>query len=282
MKQAGIGAPAVIVIGGVAGDDVRREWFAGPLLGRRIVVTRARAQAGALSQRLRGLGAEVIELPTIRIRPLESPRDHRGLRGHRELPDARPHQRQWRRLPLRPPRQTAAATPVRSIRPARSSRSARRPRSASPRRGLRADIVPGRYVAEGILDALADRDLSGVPVLVARAAEARPDLVDGLRHRGAAVDEVLLYATEVEDPPRGRVEAALDADVITFTASSTVRNFAGLLTPLEIDRLAARVITIGPITSATAREAGLTVVGEATPHTIPALVDAVVADAADH
>lgn len=279
MKAAGIGAPAVIVVGGVAGDEVRREWFSGPLLGRRVVVTRARAQAGELSQRLRALGAEVIELPTIRIRPVDSA----------EISAACADIGRYRMLVLtsvngvdclfdrlresgRDARALHPECEVIAIGPATAERLAAR--------GIHADLVPERYVAEGILDALVGRDLAELPVLVARAAEARPDLVDGLRERGAAVDEVLLYATEVEDPPRGRVEAALDADIITFTASSTVRNFAGLLTPLEIDRLAARVVSIGPITSATARDVGLTVSAEASPHTIPALVEAVLADAA--
>ena len=278
MGRAGIGAPAVIVVGSVAGEDVRREWFTGPLFGRRVVVTRARAQAGALSERLRGLGAEVIELPTIRIRPLADPLIDAacgdiGRYRMLVLTSVNGVDCLFERLAEvgRDARALDPACEVVAIGPATAERLAAR--------GLRADLVPERYVAEGILDALGDRELAGVPVLVARAAEARPELVAGLRARGAEVAEVAVYATEVEDPPRGRVEAALAADVITFTASSTVRNFAGLLTPLEIDQLAARVVTIGPITSATAREAGFAVAAEANPHTIPALVEAVIADA---
>ncbi len=171
-------------------------------------------------------------------------------------------------------RALSAAATVAAIGPATAERLAAR--------GVRADLVPERFVAEGILEALADAPLQGVRALVARAAGSRPELVDGLERRGARVDEVLLYEAVPEPAEPAVIAEALDADYITFTASSTVRAFAGLLGEADRERLAAagpRVVSIGPVTSATAREEGLRVNAEAAEHSIPGLVDALLDDA---
>lgn len=146
--------------------------------------------------------------------------------------------------------------------------------------GVRADLVPDRFVAEGILDALADRPVDGVRVLVARARGARPDLVEGLRARGAVVDEVELYEAVAEPADPGALARALAADHLTFTASSTVRSFMSLLGPEDREALRSgpRVVSIGPVTSETARAEGLEVHAEASEFTIPGLVDALLAD----
>ena len=143
--------------------------------------------------------------------------------------------------------------------------------------GIAADVVPERFVAEALVEALAPVEVSGRPVLVARAAEARDVLPDSLRERGAEVDVVALYETVREAPSPEAVEAALGADYLTFTSSSTVRNFAEAVG----DRLpdAARVVSIGPVTSEAAREAGLEVAVEAERHDVEGLVEALVADA---
>ena len=143
--------------------------------------------------------------------------------------------------------------------------------------GIVADIVPERFVAEALVEALAPVEVSGRPALVARAAEARDVLPDALRERGAEVDVVALYETVREEPSPESVEAAQDADYLTFTSSSTVRNFAEAVG----DRLpgAARVVSIGPVTSEAAREAGLDVAVEAERHDVEGLVEALVADA---
>ena len=150
-------------------------------------------------------------------------------------------------------------------------------------RGVRADIVPERFLAEGVLEALADRPMAGVRALVARARGSRPALVEGLRDRGARVDELELYESVAEAADRADVEASLEADYLTFTASSTVRAYLGLLSDADRERLGSasgsRVISIGPVTSATAREEGIEVHAEAAEHTIPGLVSALLADA---
>ncbi|MEA2468499.1 MAG: uroporphyrinogen methyltransferase / synthase, partial [Thermoleophilaceae bacterium] len=140
------------------------------------------------------------------------------------------------------------------------------------RGGIRADVVPPRSIAESLVEALADVPVEGRRVLVARAAEARDVLPAALEERGAHVDVVPLYDTVAEPV----TEPIGEADYVTFTSSSTVRFF------MESARVpeGARVVSIGPVTSATARELGLTVHVEAEQHDIEGLVAAVLKDAA--
>ncbi len=280
-EAAGVGPPATVVVGPVAALAARIGWRPEPpLAGRTVVVTRARPQASELSARLRALGADVLELPAIRIAPVA---------GGPEIDAACAAIGEYRLIVLtsvngvdalfdrlaergRDARAIDAACAVAAIGPATAARLAER--------GVRADVVPERFVAEALLESLEDRPLAGVRVLVARARAARPELVDGLRARGALVDEVALYDTLAEPAGPRELEAALAADYLTFTASSTVRAFTGLLGPGDRERLGGpRVVSIGPITSATAREEGLRVDAEASEHTVPGLVAALLADA---
>jgi uroporphyrinogen III methyltransferase/synthase len=144
-------------------------------------------------------------------------------------------------------------------------------------RGVIADVVPERFVAEALVEALADVPVEGRPVLVARAAEARDVLPDALRERGAEVDVVALYETVREAPSSEEIDAAMAADYVTFTSSSTVKNFLEVTGGRVPDR--AKVVSIGPVTSETAREAGLTVAIEADQHDPEGLVSALVEDA---
>jgi uroporphyrinogen III methyltransferase/synthase len=143
--------------------------------------------------------------------------------------------------------------------------------------GIAADIVPERFVAEAMVEALAAVEVRDRPVLVAQAAEARDVLPEALRARGAEVDVVALYETVAEELRPEALEAALGADYLTFTSSSTVRNFADAAG--ERIPEAARVISIGPVTSAALREAGFEVHAEAEQHDIEGLVAALLADA---
>ena len=112
--------------------------------------------------------------------------------------------------------------------------------------GVRADIIPERFIAEGILEALEGEELSGRRVLLARAREARDTLIDGLRERDASVDVVALYDTVTETPTAEEIAAALDADTVTFTASSTVTSFMALLSDSNRGKLSRlRVVSIG-------------------------------------
>jgi uroporphyrinogen III methyltransferase/synthase len=144
--------------------------------------------------------------------------------------------------------------------------------------GIGADVIPERSVAESLVEALRDVPVEGRRVLVARAAEARDVLPDALRERGAEVDVVALYDTVREPLADAKLRAVAAADYVTFTSSSTVRFLMSALgdsgLPPDV-----RVVSIGPITSATAREHGLEVHVEAERHDVDGLVAALMADA---
>jgi len=148
---------------------------------------------------------------------------------------------------------------------------------ALAKRGISADVVPERFVAEGLIEVLGEVPVEGRRVLVARAADARDVLPEYFEKRGAEVDVVALYETVREEPDETAVEAAQSADYVTFTSSSTVTN----LTEALGDRFpaGARVVSIGPVTSEAARGAGLTVDVEAERHDVDGLLAALLADA---
>jgi uroporphyrinogen III methyltransferase/synthase len=146
--------------------------------------------------------------------------------------------------------------------------------------GVLADIVPERFVAEELAKALDALQLAGKPVLIARASEAREVLPDALRKKGAEVDVVTLYDTVAEEADPEAIERAREADFITFTSSSTVRNFVEAAGKNGIPG-DARVISIGPVTSEAIREAGLAVDVEAERHDIDGLVEALLIAVAD-
>jgi uroporphyrinogen III methyltransferase/synthase len=276
VQAEGIRPPSITLIGPVASLHDTLGWLERrPLNGTVVAVTRARAQASGLAARLIGLGAEVIEAPVIRIEP-------RPLEG--ELLEAVSRIREYTLVCLTSPNgvrllfdalaevgqdaRGLAGTTVAAIGPGTATEL--------ERHGIRADVVPERFVAEGLVDELAGVPVEGRRVLIARAAEARSLLPDALRERGAEVDDVALYDTRAErldDASRARLARATH---VTFTSSSTVRFFLGAGGELPAD---ARVVSIGPVTSATARELGLRVDVEASRHDIDGLVDALVADA---
>jgi uroporphyrinogen III methyltransferase/synthase len=273
-----LGAPAVIVVGPVAARREALAWLERrPLSGRRVVVTRARAQASGLADRLRGLGAEVVELPAIRIEPRVGSEEVRkavndlhsyalvcltSANGVRLLFEA----------------MEEAGLDARALANATVAAIGPGTEAELVAHGIRADVVPERFVAEALAEALADVPVQGRPVLIARAAEAREVLPESLRERGAEVDVVALYETVAERPDPAAVEAAQAADYLTFTSSSTVRNLVAALDGRLPEKV--RVVSIGPVTSAAAREAGLAVDVEAQRHDIDGLLEALLADAA--
>jgi uroporphyrinogen III methyltransferase/synthase len=278
VEREEIGAPALIVVGQVAARREQLAWLERrPLHGRRVVVTRARAQASGLAATLRALGAEVVELPAIRIEPRIDSGEVRNaiaaIEDYALLCLTSPNGVRLLFEALagagRDARALAGAT-VAAIGPG-TARALRE-------RGIVADVVPERFVAEALVEALAGVEVEGRRVLVARAAQARDVLPDALRERGAEVDVVALYETVREEPTAEAIEAAQAADYVTFTSSSTVAN----LTEALDDRFPskARVVSIGPVTSEAARAAGLSVDVEAERHDVDGLVDALLADAA--
>jgi len=143
-------------------------------------------------------------------------------------------------------------------------------------RALAADVRPGRAVAESLLEALSERGLAGRRILIARAERARDLLPDGLAERGAEVTVMPLYRTVAEPPDPGTVAAAGRADAVTFSSASTVRFFLEAM-PAGLPP-GARAISIGPITSAALREAGIEVAREAEPSDVDGLAAAVAAE----
>jgi uroporphyrinogen III methyltransferase/synthase len=281
-RRAGIKAPAIIIVGGVVKLRETMQWFEKrPLLGRRIIVTRAREQASDLVRQLTEYGAECIQCPTIRVAP---PQDWAPV----DRAIAALGQYDWiiftsvngvdaffRRL-FDQGRDVRAMGHIKTavIGPATAERLGAW--------GLKSDIVPHSYRAESVVAAFADMPLQGRRVLLPRAKTARSVLPVELTRLGATVDEVTAYETrQVDDNAAQMLEYLADGtiDMVTFTSSSTVKNFHRLLPAERIDELMANVAvaSIGPITSQTARDLGLAVTIEADAFTVPGLVRAILA-----
>jgi uroporphyrinogen III methyltransferase/synthase len=276
VAEAGLEPPAITLVGPVARLRERLEWVERrPLFGHSVVVTRARAQASGLAARLATLGAEVVEAPAIRIEPRPAGEVDRVVA---RLDD-------YSLVCLTSPNGAALlfealeriGSDARAL--AGVTVAAIGPGTATELRrgGIRADVVPPRSIAEALVDALVDVPVEGRKVLVARAAEARDVLPAALSSRGAEVDVLPLYDTVAESLDPEQLEAMAGADYVTFTSSSTVKFFLesadGAFPP------GARVVSIGPVTTATARALGLEVHVEAVRHDLDGLVDALVADA---
>ena len=282
VAEAALKPPAIIVVGAVVALRERGlDWYERrPLFGRRVVVTRARAQAGELSAELEKLGAEVREFPTIEIGPPEDfgpldaairDLDSFGLIVFTSVNgvEAFLNRVQHHGLDLRA---VPRAAKVAAIGPA----TAEKIESA----GLRVDVIPEEYRAEALIEAVGVHPLAGERVLIPRAKVAREILPDRLREAGAEV--VVPPAYESVPSSEGKVELSLclqsgEIDCVTFTASSTVENFVGAFGAEEAARLLSetRVACIGPITAGTARKHGLRVDDVAREYTISGLVEAV-------
>ena len=274
LAERGMKPPATIVVGEVVRLRETLNWFERlPLFGKRIVVTRATEQAGTLAARLSALGAGVVELPTIEIRPPADPgpldraiaelhtydwlifTSANGVRFFAEALDRSP--RDLRALKAR----------ICAIGPAT--------RDAIEALHLKVDLIGKEYVAEGLLEAFSSHALAGARVLLPRAAVARDLVPVELANRGARVDVVEAYRTVSPEALPARIAEvfARRPDCITFTSSSTVQNFAAAA-GVELLR-GVSVASIGPITSRTARDLGAEVTVEANPYTVDGLVQAI-------
>ena len=269
IDQLGVEAPSAIVVGAVAGLDL--AWFEQrPLFGRRIVVTRAREQASELRTRLEHLGAEVIELPSIALEPIAFSLPALERYGWLVFTSANGVDAFFDRG------LAASGLDARALAGLRVAAIGPGTTAAIARHGLRPDLVPPRFVAESLLEAFPDPEPPGARVLIARAASARDVLPEGLAARGYEVDVLAVYET-VSLAPDGADVARVrggEVDAVTFTSSSTVKNFCDAVGPLAASQPS--VISIGPVTSQSARDLGLRVDAEADPHTIDGLVAAVV------
>lgn len=279
-RQAGMKAPAIIVVGKVVQLRERLNWFeTRPLFGRTIVVTRARAQASDLVERLTELGAYCLEFPTIEVVPAEESAPLDEAIGNLDAYD-------WliftsvNGVKYFFDRLFALGRDVRALHHVRTAVIGPATAEALRRQGLRSDILPASYRAEAVIEAFANQNVAGQRILLPRAAEARPILPQELRRMGAEVDEIAIYRSRpvatgaaelVDSLENGRV------DLVTFTSSSTVNHFYQLLPDGHRDPLmkGLRTASIGPITTETARKLGFRVAVTADEYTIPGLCDAI-------
>jgi uroporphyrinogen III methyltransferase/synthase len=278
-RVSAIRPPAALVVGEVVRLREQLAWFeALPLFGARVLVTRTREQASGLVARLRGLGAVPLEFPAIATAPLKDLSALDAALQH--LPDygwvvftsqngvsAVLDRLEALDLDLR----AFAGVRIVAVGPA----TARTLRS----RGLCADLVPETFSGAGVVEAMASAGVTGTRVLLFQPDAAPPDLHDGLCSVGADVMRIAAYQTVVGPGRRADLERLLanGVDAVTFTSSSTVTH---LITALDGDRTPlgdALIASIGPMTSAAAREAGLPIDVEADEHTIDGLVDALCA-----
>jgi uroporphyrinogen III methyltransferase / synthase len=280
-SKAGIRPPAITVIGPAAGLREQLAWFEqAPLHGKRVVVTRARAQASGLAARLEEMGAEVIELPALRIAPrLESEDVRRAVRSiaAKEFDIVCVTSPNGAALLLAAlHEQGLDARALGGVRVAAIG-----PGTAAALRagGVLADVVPPRSIAESLAAELVAEGVRGKHVLIARASEARDVLPEELSSAGAVVEIVSLYETVRAQIGMERLQQLAAADYVTFTSSSTVRFLLESIGGEERFPAGARVVSIGPVTSDTARDHGLDVHVEAQRHDVDGLVEALLSDA---
>jgi uroporphyrinogen III methyltransferase/synthase len=260
-------APAITIVGAVAGLAEDLEWLPmRPLAGRTVAVTRARAQASGLAGRLSELGAKVIQAPTILTRKLDGPPWDPSPYDLICLTSPNGVECLFERL-------AAGGRDARALAGIRVAAIGPGTVRALAGHGIAADVLPERFVAESLVEALSDFEVKHA--LVATASDARDVIPNALRARGARVDVLALYETVAEPLPERALEQAQTADYITFTSSSTVRFFlqAGGTPSPET-----RIVSIGPVTSATLREHELEPHVEAERHDLAGLVDALLAD----
>jgi uroporphyrinogen III methyltransferase / synthase len=278
-KTGKVQPPSITIVGEVVNLRKQLNWFERlPLFGKRIVITRAREQAGALREGLEELGAQAVEIPTIEIRDPDSWEPLDQAIGRLEtfqyllVTSANGVRNFLRRLAAggRDVRDLKGLT-IGAIGPATAAEFART--------GVRVDFVPREYRAEGLIEVLSGHDLKGKAFLIPRARVARDLVPRVLGERGARVEVVAAYETFAPKFRAGELDELLTPrpDAITFTSSSTATHFAKLLgeRPLRETLDGVAVASIGPITSATLQKLGLAVTVEAGESTIPGLVRAV-------
>ena len=278
-KASAITSPAITVIGEVVGLRERLNWFEHlPLFGKRIAITRAREQASVLREELAGLGAEVIEIPTIEIRspdswePLDAAIRRLDEFNYLLVTSANGVKNFLARL-------AASGRDVRSLQGITIGAIGPATAAEFARTGVKVDLLPTEYVAEGLIAALGDRDLRGKAFLIPRARVARDLVPRTLEERGARVEVVEAYQTVVPEISEDELTRLFTPrpDAITFTSSSTATNLAKLLGE---DRLAevlhgVAIASIGPITSQTLRKLGVDVTVKARESTMAGLVQAI-------
>lgn len=278
LKGRTFGPPAATIVGPTVALREHIRWFdTRPLFGMRVLVTRAQDQASQLAEQLAALGADPIEAPAIEITEPEdyAPLDAalRGLNRFRWVvfTSANGVNATFRRLQaLSKDSRAFAHIRVAAVGP--GTAAALRERWVEP------DLIPDTYLTEAVAEALVKQGVRGVHVLLPRTDIASEALAQRLTEAGALIEQVIAYRTvqaSALDPEIALLLRAGQVDVVTFASASTVRNLVALLGGDTSALAQSRIASIGPVTSAAAREAGLRVDIEATEHTIPGLVTAI-------
>jgi uroporphyrinogen III methyltransferase / synthase len=285
--EEGFKPPCIIIVGEVAALRDEMSWFEErPLFGHSVLVTRATSQASDFAERLSALGAEVIQTPVIRIKSLaKTPEMQEAVQtasAHDWAVFTSVNGVDSFRKAL-----AIAGADVRCLAGVKIAAIGEPTADRLHEIGLNVDLVPKRFVAEGLLEAFdAQGPISEQRFLLPISEIARPLLVNGLKERGAVVNEVAAYTTIHGGPlPRevlDRLEAG-EIDVVSFTSSSTVTNFINALPDARRETILERVhgASIGSITSATMKKHGVSIAVTASESTIPGLTDAITAHCAE-
>ena len=271
--------PAVIVVGEVVRLRDKLRWFDNrPLFGKKVLVTRSRHQASALSSLLMEKGAEVLEMPTIHIERMPNYDElDKAISNFSNydwviLTSANGVKMLFERLDaLGKDSREFKGLKLCAIGPATAK--------ALQNKGLNPDYVPPKYTAADIVAGFENQNLAEQKFLLPRAEIASEELVEGLLKLGANVHQIATYKTSLASKVNKKIMKNFEAgevDIVTFTSSSTAKGFVSVMGDnwKMIDK--AIVASIGPVTSATAKELGIEVDLEATEHTIPGLVNAIV------
>ncbi|MDY0361984.1 MAG: uroporphyrinogen-III C-methyltransferase [Desulforegulaceae bacterium] len=281
VKENNFKSPAIIVVGDVVNYREKLKWFEKkrPLLGKTIMITRARAQASSLVEKLLSLGAECIEYPTIKI---VEPDDKTSLFESIEnvqtydwliFTSVNGVKHFFKAL-------FEKGSDVRVLGSLKTAVIGPATRDELKKYGINTDVFPESYRAESVVEAFENIDIKGKKILIPRAMEARSVLPDELKKMGAVVNEVTAYKTIPQSDKKDEILSDFlngKIDMVTFTSSSTVKNFKALFTEEEFKSIILKFkpVSIGPITTDTAVELGLTPQITADEYTIDGLVDSI-------
>jgi len=281
VEETGIKPPAIIVVGKVVALREQLQWFDNrPLYGKRIVVTRSRTQASSLTKQLRNLGAEVVELPTIHITPVED---------FTELHDAIHHIKNYNWIIFTSTNSVdiffkqlfALKKDVRHLHGVKIAVIGGETAKQVNAYGITPDVMPTQFTSEGTIESLKQLQSSykDVSFLIPGSNIARDYIPVELQKMGASVRSISIYNNNLPDYSSDFISDifATPVDLVTFTSSSTVLNFIEILQQSQRMDLIGCIVgaSIGPVTSATANEHNVAIVCESAPHTIDALVQTI-------
>jgi len=283
VHEAGVKSPAITVIGDVVSVNDKLDWFPrGKLAGRKVIVTRSREQASKLVDKIEELGGMAIEFPTIKI---ENPEDF----AHFDYILERLPEYEWLVFTSENgvkaffDRMRTKRIDIRTLAGVKLAAIGEATMEALKKYGLYVDYVPEKYTSNELLKGFPPPRGVGSKILLARGNLADKAILEGLGAKGYETEDLTVYRTVAGD---GRKEYILEMieeggiDFITFTSSSTVRNFVSILGPENIDKIAGiKVVCIGPVTANTAEECGITVAAVADVYTIEGLVEKLVTEA---